>query len=132
MAMSWEAAIEELPTKIRAELHAFEATTGPERASLLRKARYPAEKKIFNLLSTEKSIHLDERVEKAELNSSEALAAPCEMEMKGVVGRVPGEQLPKIRMQARRAGKPAPNIKSCGLSANLLNLQDNTQMRRNQ
>ena len=38
------------------------------------------DKTIFALLGTDESIHVDELVEKAELNSSEVLAALCEME----------------------------------------------------
>ena len=54
------------------------------------------EKTIFSLLSTDETIHIDELVEKAELNSSEVLAALCEMEMKGIVRQMPGKQFLKI------------------------------------
>ena len=54
------------------------------------------EKKIFGLLDTDAAIHIDELVEKAELNSSEVLAALCEMEMKGMVRQMPGKQFIKI------------------------------------
>jgi DNA processing protein len=63
----------------------------------LRAPRIP-EKKIFNLLSTDESIHVDERVEKTEWSSPEVLAAPCEMEMKGIVKDLPGKQFHKIPM----------------------------------
>jgi predicted Rossmann fold nucleotide-binding protein DprA/Smf involved in DNA uptake len=39
---------------------------------------------------------VDELVEKTELNSSEVLAALCEMEMKGTVRQMPGKQFIKI------------------------------------
>jgi predicted Rossmann fold nucleotide-binding protein DprA/Smf involved in DNA uptake len=39
---------------------------------------------------------VDELVERAELNSSEVLAALCEMEMKGMVRQMPGKQFLKI------------------------------------
>ena len=55
-----------------------------------------AEKKIFSLLSTDEATHVDELVEKTELNSPEVLAALCEMEMKGIVRQVPGKQFVKI------------------------------------
>ena len=93
---SWEDVIEELPTEIRAELFPVEATTRAERASLFENALSPVEKKIFSLLGTDESIHVDELVEKAELNSSEVLAALCEMEMKGIVRQMPGKQFLKI------------------------------------
>ena len=54
------------------------------------------EKKIFGLLGMDESIHVDELVEKSELNSSEVLAALCEMEMKGMVRQMPGKQFIKF------------------------------------
>jgi hypothetical protein len=63
LATSWEDVIEELPTEIRAELFPVEATTSAERASLFENALSPVEKKIFSLLGTDDSIHLDELVE---------------------------------------------------------------------
>jgi DNA processing protein len=96
LVTSWEDVIEELPTEIRAELFPVEATTRAERASLFEEGLSPAEKKIFSLLDTDESIHVDELVEKTELNSSEVLAALCEMEMKGTVRQMPGKQFIKI------------------------------------
>jgi DNA processing protein len=85
-----------LPTEIRAELFPVEATTGEQRASLFENALSPLEKKVFGLLSVDESIHVDELVEKTELNSSEVLAALCEMEMKGLVRQMPGKQFVKV------------------------------------
>jgi len=96
LVTSWEDVIEELPTEIRAELFPVEATTSAERASLIEEALSAGEKKIFSLLGTDESIHVDELVEKAELNSSEVLATLCEMEMKGMVRQLPGKQFIKI------------------------------------
>ena len=96
LVTSWEDVVEELPTEIRAELFPVETTTSAERASLFEQALSPAEKKIFGLLSTDESIPIDELVEKTELNSSEVLAALCEMEMKGTVRQLPGKQFLKI------------------------------------
>ena len=96
LVTSWEDVIEELPTEIRAELFPVEATTSAERASLIEAALSPVEKTIFNLLNTDETIHIDELVERAELNSSEILAALCEMEMKGIVRQMPGKQFLKI------------------------------------
>jgi DNA processing protein len=93
---SWEDVIEELPTEIRAELFPVEATTGEQRASLFENALSPLERKVFGLLSVDESIHVDELVEKTELNSSEVLAALCEMEMKGIVRQMPGKQFVKV------------------------------------
>ena len=96
LVTSWEDVVEELPTEIRAELFPVEATTGEERASLFENALSPLEKKVFGLLGVDDSIHVDEIVEKAELTSSEVLAALCEMEMKGIVRQMPGKQFIKI------------------------------------
>jgi DNA processing protein len=96
LVTSWEDVVEELPTEIRAELFPVEATTREERASLFEKALSPVELKLFGLLGTDEAIHVDELVEKAELNSSEILAALCEMEMKGTVRQLPGKQFLKI------------------------------------
>src|ERR1700676_1500881 len=96
LVTSWEDVVEELPTEIRAELFPVEATIRAERASLFEETLSPVEKKIFSLLGTDESIHVDELVEKTELNSSEVLAALCEMEMKGIVRQMPGKQFLKI------------------------------------
>ncbi len=96
LVTSWEDVVEELPTAIRAELFPVEETTHAERASLFEEALTPGGKKIFRLLGPDESIHVDELVEKAELNSSEVLAALCEMEMKGMVRQMPGKQFIKV------------------------------------
>jgi DNA processing protein len=96
LVTSWEDVIEELPTEIRAELFPVEATSRAERASLFESALSAVQKKIFALLDTDESIHVDELVEKTELNSSEVLASLCEMEMKGIVRQMPGKQFLKI------------------------------------
>ena len=96
LVTSWEDVIEELPTEIRAELFPVEPTTGEQRSFLLENALSPLEKKVFGLLGVDESIHVDEVVEKAELTSSEVLAALCEMEMKGIVRQMPGKQFVKV------------------------------------
>ncbi len=96
LVTSWEDVIEELPTEIRAELFPVEESTKEARASLFEGSLSTLEQKVFALLGTDDSIHIDELVEKAELNSSEALAALCEMEMKGIVRQLPGKQFIKI------------------------------------
>jgi DNA processing protein len=96
LVSSWEDVVEELPTEIRAELFPVEKPTGEERASLFVDTLSPTEKKIFALLSTDEATHVDELVEKTELNSSEVLAALCEMEMKGIVRQIPGKRFVKI------------------------------------
>jgi DNA processing protein len=96
LVTSWEDVIEELPTEIRAELFPVEETTSAQRAALFEATLSPVEKTIYGLLDTDETIHIDELVEKAELNSSEVLAALCEMEMKGIVRQMPGKQFLKV------------------------------------
>src|SRR5258707_8348444 len=96
LVTSWEDVVEELPTEIRAELFPVETTSRAERASLFAEALSPQEKNIFVLLGVDEAVHVDELVEKSELNSSEVLAALCEMEMKGIVRQMPGKQFVKV------------------------------------
>jgi len=96
LVTSWEDVIEELPTEIRAELFPIASTTQDERISLFTNELSPVEKRVFGLLGVDDLIHVDELVEKSELNSSEVLAALCEMEMKGIVRQMPGKQFLKV------------------------------------
>jgi DNA processing protein len=96
LVTGWEDVVEELPTAIRAELFPVETTTREERASLFAESLLPEEKKVFGLLSTDDSVHVDELMEKSELTSSEVLAALCAMEMKGIVRQMPGKQFVKV------------------------------------
>ena len=96
LVISWEDVVEELPTAIRAELFPVDAATSAERAALFEKSLSAVEARIYRLLGTDESIHIDELVERAELNSSEVLAALCGMEMSGIVRQLPGKQFLKI------------------------------------
>ena len=96
LVSSWEDVVEELPTEIRAELFPIEKSTSAERTKLFEDSLSPQAKTIFNLLGTDETIHIDELVERAELNSSEVLAALCQMEMQGMVRQMPGKQFLKI------------------------------------
>src|SRR5229473_239338 len=91
LVTSWEDVVEELPTEVRAELFEVQTTTREERASLLAADLSPTQKKVFGLLGVDDAVHVDELVERAELTSSEVLAALCELEMKGIVRQMPGK-----------------------------------------
>jgi DNA processing protein len=95
LVTSWEDVVEELPTEVRAELFEVQTTTREERASLLAEGLSPTQKKVFGLLGVDDAVHVDELVERAELSSSEVLAALCELEMKGIVRQMPGKQFVK-------------------------------------
>jgi DNA processing protein len=92
----WQDVIEELPTEVRAELFPIESSTATERASLFSAQLAPLERRVFELLSVDESVHVDELVEKSELTSSDVLSALCEMEMKGIVRQMPGKQFVKV------------------------------------
>src|SRR5713101_4128752 len=95
LVTSWEDVVEELPTEVRAELFEVQTTTREERAALLAEELSPTQKKVFGLLGVDDAVHVDELVERAELSSSEVLAALCELEMKGIVRQMPGKQFVK-------------------------------------
>lgn len=97
LVTGWESVIEELPTEIRAELFPVEATSAEERASLFEQTLSPNEKKLYERIGIE-PIHVDELVEATGLSSSEALAALCEMEMRGMIRQMPGKQFIKSLM----------------------------------
>jgi hypothetical protein len=54
-----------------------------------------SEKKLYELLVVEETRHIDELVENSGLNSCEVLATLFDLEMKGVVWQLPGEQFSK-------------------------------------
>ena len=92
LVTGWEDVVDELPMEIRAELFPVEATSAEERASLLEEGLSPTEKKLYELIRADAPIHVDELVEGTGLNSSETLAALCEMEMRGVIRQMPGKR----------------------------------------
>ena len=55
-----------------------------------------SEKKIYDLLGVEQASHMDEIVERSDLNSFEVLATLFDLEMKGIVRQLPGKQFSNI------------------------------------
>lgn len=96
LVTGWEDVIEELPTEIRAELFPMETTSTEDRAVLFEQSLSPVEKKLYDLIRVDAPIHVDELVETTGLNSSETLAALCEMEMRGIIRQLPGKQFMRI------------------------------------
>ena len=72
-------------------------TSPEERASLFEQTLSPNEKKLYERIGIE-PVHVDELVEATGLSSSEALAALCEMEMRGMIRQMPGKQFIKSLM----------------------------------
>ncbi|HKV23274.1 MAG TPA: DNA-processing protein DprA [Candidatus Acidoferrum sp.] len=88
--------VEELPTPVRAALVKPEQPEAEQRNLLLAASLTPVEKKIYELLHADESIHIDEIVEQSGLNSSEVLATLFDLEMKGIVRQMPGKQFSKV------------------------------------
>ena len=91
-----EDVIEELPTPVRAALVQPEKPEAEQRNLLVAAALKPTEKKVYELLSSEESRHIDDIVESSGLNSSEVLATLFDLEMKGIVRQTPGKQFSKV------------------------------------
>jgi DNA processing protein len=96
LATCAEDVIEELPTPVRAALVQAEQPQAERRNQLLKDALEGAQKKIYELLKADESMHIDDIVERSGLNSSEVLATLFEMEMRGIVRQSPGKQFSKV------------------------------------
>jgi DNA processing protein len=55
-----------------------------------------SEKKIFELLRVDEHSHIDDIVKRSGLHSSEVLATLFDLEMKGLIRRLPGKQFSKV------------------------------------
>lgn len=88
--------VEELPTPVRAALLKPDQPEAEQRNLLLAASLTPSERKIYELLHVEESIHIDDIVERSGLNSSEVLATLFDLEMKGIVRQIPGKQFSKV------------------------------------
>jgi len=91
-----EDVIEELPTPIRAALLQAEKPEAEQRNLLAAAALNGSQKKLYELLSPEEPMHIDDIVERSGLNSSEVLATLFDLEMKGIIRQLPGKQFSKV------------------------------------
>src|SRR5713101_7445922 len=91
-----EDVIEELPTPIRAALVQAEQPEAEQRNLLAAASLNSSEKKLYELLSAEESVHIDDIVERSGLNSSDVLATLFDLEMKGIIRQLPGKQFSKV------------------------------------
>jgi predicted Rossmann fold nucleotide-binding protein DprA/Smf involved in DNA uptake len=96
LAACAEDVIEELPTPIRAALLQAERPEAEQRNPLAAAALNGSEKKLYELLSAEEPVHLDDIVERSGLNSSEVLATLFDLEMKDIIRQLPGKQFSKV------------------------------------
>ena len=91
-----EDVIEELPTAVRAALVQAEQPESEQRNLLAVNGLNSSGKKLYELLSAEEPVPIDEIVERSGLNSSEVLATLFTLEMKGIVRQLPGKQFCKV------------------------------------
>src|SRR4029077_984558 len=98
LVTGWEDVVEELPTEIRAELFPVETPGAGERESLFAEALAPEQKKLYDLLSMDVTMHVDAIVEESGMTSSAVLAGLCEMELKGIVRQMPGKQFMRVML----------------------------------
>ncbi len=88
--------IEELPTPVRAALVQAEQPEIEQRNLLAAASLNGAQKKLYELLSPEVPVPIDDIVELSGLNSSEVLATLFDLEMKGMIRQSPGKQFSKV------------------------------------
>ncbi|MBV9889007.1 MAG: DNA-protecting protein DprA [Acidobacteria bacterium] len=91
-----EDVISDLPTPIRAALVRAEAPEAEQRNLLAAASLTTPERKIYELLSTDQPVHIDDIMDRSGLNSSEVLATLFDLEMKGIVRQLPGKQFAKV------------------------------------
>ncbi len=95
LVTGWKDLVEEPPTDIRAEIVAVEEVSREERATLISNDLQPSERKIYDLLSTDESRHIDDSVEKSGLTSSEVLVTLFDLELKGVIPQFTWKAIPE-------------------------------------
>jgi predicted Rossmann fold nucleotide-binding protein DprA/Smf involved in DNA uptake len=88
--------IEELPAPVRAALVQAEQPESEQRNLLAAAALNSSEKKIYDLLSSDQPVHIDDIVERSSLHSSRVVATLFDLEMKEIVRQMPGKQFHKI------------------------------------
>ena len=91
-----EDVIEELPTPVRAVLVQAEQPEAEQRNLLAAAGLNGSEKKLYELLTADDPVHIDDIVERSGLNSSDVLATLFNLEMKGIVRQLPGKQFCKV------------------------------------
>ena len=96
LATGAEDVIEELPTPIRAALQQAEKPEAEQRNLLAAAGLNGSQRRLYELLSVEEPVHIDDIMERSGLNSSEVLATLFDLEMKGIIRQLPGKQFSKV------------------------------------
>ncbi len=84
-----------LPTPVAALVQAGLPETKPRNLLAAASPNW-SEKKIYDLLNSVEAVHIDDIVVRSGLNSSEVLATLFDLERKGIVRQMLGEQLNKV------------------------------------
>jgi predicted Rossmann fold nucleotide-binding protein DprA/Smf involved in DNA uptake len=90
------AAVEELPAPVRALLVRAEEVELVERNLRAENGLSGSQKTAYDLLNVEEPRPVDDIVLTSGLNSSEVLATLFDLEMKGMVRQIPGQQFSKV------------------------------------
>ena len=98
---SWEDVIEELPLPVRSEIleriAASEAEGQPVQEELpLADNLTATQKKVFGILKADEALHVDQLVEGAGLSPGEVLTSLLELEMKGIVRQLTGNNFLRV------------------------------------
>jgi DNA processing protein len=91
-----EDVIEDLPSPVRALLARAEAPESEERNLLAAASLNSSEKKIYEVLTVDQPVQLDDILDRSGLNSCEVLSTLFDLEMKGIVRQLPGKQFAKV------------------------------------
>jgi predicted Rossmann fold nucleotide-binding protein DprA/Smf involved in DNA uptake len=83
-------------TPIRAALVQAQPAESAQMNLLAEEGLSPTAKKIYALLSTEETRHIDDIVKTTCLNSSEVLATLFDLEMTRIIRQLPGKQFSKV------------------------------------
>jgi DNA processing protein len=83
---TWEDVVEELPSPLRERLLSRRTEEKKKMPAMS-----PEEKRVFDRLSVETPIHIDELVEAADASVSEMLGLLLNLELKGLVRQAPGK-----------------------------------------
>jgi DNA processing protein len=85
-----------LPAPVRAALEQLMQPETGQANLLVAASLNPSEKKLYDLLSSDKPQPIDDIVEQSGLNSSEVLATLFNLEMKGIVRQLPEKLFSKV------------------------------------
>jgi DNA processing protein len=91
-----EDVIEELPTPVRAMLVNAEKPESDQRNLLAAASLNGSEKLLYELLSVDSTVAVDDLVERSQLHSSDVLATLFNLEMKGIIRQIPGKQFSRV------------------------------------